>query len=107
MHLVAVKRPLAEQHPWLAKSLFDAFTAAQQLAQDKIADSVALSTMLPWLLEHLLFTEKYLGRDFWPVGLDANRTTLKTIIRYMREDELIKTAFTPEDLFAGADMPAT
>jgi 4,5-dihydroxyphthalate decarboxylase len=107
MHLVAVKRPLAEQHPWLAKSLFDAFAAAQQLAQDKIADSVALSTMLPWLLEHLLFTEKHLGRDFWLVGLDANRTTLETIIRYMREDELIKTAFTPDDLFAGAGMLAT
>ena len=107
MHLVAVKRPLAERHPWLAKSLFDAFAAAQRLAQDRIADSVALSTMLPWLLEHLLFTEKHLGRDFWSIGLAANRTMLETIIRYMREDELIKTAFTPDDLFAGAGMLAT
>ena len=83
MHLVAVKRPLAERHPWLAESLFDAFAAAQRIAQDKIADSVALGTMLPWLLEHLLFTEKKLGRDFWSVGLaeepyDARRRSSAT-----------------------------
>jgi 4,5-dihydroxyphthalate decarboxylase len=107
MHVVAVKRPLAERHPWLAKNLFDAFVAAQRLARDRMIDSVAVSTMLPWLLEHSLFTEKHLGRDFWPVGLAANRTTLETIIRYMREDELIKTALTPDDLFAGADILGT
>jgi len=107
MHLVAVKRAVAERHPWLAKSLFDAFVAAQQLAQAKIEDSVALGTMLPWLLEHLLFTEKNMGRNFWSVGLTTNRTTLETIIRYMRDDELIKTAFTPDDLFVGADILTT
>jgi len=107
MHLIAVKRPLAERHPWLAKSLFDAFAAAQRLAEAKIADSTTVATMLPWLLEHLLFTQKNLGRDFWSAGLAKNRTTLETIIRYMREDGLSKTALTPDDLFIGADILAT
>lgn len=107
MHIVAVKRPLAERHPGLAHSVFNAFAAAQRVAQAKLADSGVLGVMLPWLLEHLHFTEQKLGHDYWPVGFSKNRTTLEVIIRYMLEDGLIKTAFVPEDLFAGADILAT
>jgi len=107
MHVIAVKRPLAERHPGLARSLFDAFAAAQRLAQQKLVDSAALGVMLPWLLEHLRFTEQKLGRDYWPVGFAKNRATLETIIRYMAEDGLTETAFAPEDLFTGADILAT
>jgi 4,5-dihydroxyphthalate decarboxylase len=106
MHVLAVKRPIAERNPGLTRSLFDAFTAAQQMAQAKLFDSAALGVMLPWLLEHLQDTERRLGKDYWPVGFAKNRTTLEVIIRYMRDDGLIKTALAPEDLF-GADMLAT
>jgi 4,5-dihydroxyphthalate decarboxylase len=106
MHVLAVKRPIAERNPGLTRSLFDAFTAAQQMAQAKLFDSAALGVMLPWLLEHLQDTERRLGKDYWPVGFATNRTTLEVIIRYMRDDGLIKTALAPEDLF-GADMLAT
>jgi 4,5-dihydroxyphthalate decarboxylase len=107
MHVLAVKRPLAERHPGLARSLFDAFATAQRIAQAKLADSAALGVMLPWLLEHLQETERRLGKDYWPVGFAKNRAMLKVIIRYMLEDGLTKTAFAPEALFAGSDMLAT
>ena len=107
MHVVALKRPLAECHAALARSLFDAFAAAQRIAQAKLADSVALEVMLPWLLEHLKFTEQKLGPDYWPVGFAKNKRTLEAIIRYMLEDGLTTTAFAPEDLFTGADILAT
>jgi 4,5-dihydroxyphthalate decarboxylase len=106
MHVLAVKRPIADRNPALARSLFDAFTAAQRIAQAKLFDSAALGVMLPWLLEHLQDTERRLGKDYWPVGFAKNRTTLEAIIRYMRDDGLIKTAFSPEDLFS-AEMLAT
>ena len=48
--------------------------------------------MLPWLLEHLLFTEQKLGHDYWPVGFAKNRATLETIIRYMVDDGLTSTS---------------
>jgi 4,5-dihydroxyphthalate decarboxylase len=107
MHVVALKRPLAERHPELAGHLFEAFTAAQRLAQAKLADSVALSTMLPWLLEHLQFTERNLGADYWTVGFAKNKKTLETLIRYMHDDGLIATPHPPEHLFAGTDFLTT
>jgi len=107
MHVVALKRPLADRHPELARNLFEAFAAAQHVAHAKLTDSVALGTMLPWLLEHLKFTERQLCRDYWPVGFTKNRPTLEAIIRYMRDDSLTTTTFAPEDLFAGEDVLAT
>jgi 4,5-dihydroxyphthalate decarboxylase len=107
MHVVAVKRPLVERYPGLALALFEAFAAAQRAAQAKLADSAALGVMLPWLLEHLQFTEQKLGRDYWPTGFARNRATLEVIISYMLEDGLIRTEFAPEDLFADPDILAT
>jgi 4,5-dihydroxyphthalate decarboxylase len=107
MHVLAIKRPLAKANPGLAKALFDAFAQAQQIARARLFDQVALSTMLPWQLESLLEAEREMGADYWPVGVAKNRTMLETVIRYLREDELIQTAFAPEDLFEGEDILST
>ena len=76
-------------------------------AQRALADSVALAVMLPWLLEHLHFTEQQLGPDYWSTGFAKNKTMLETIIRYMRDDGLTTTLFAPEDLFADPGLLAT
>jgi len=107
MHVLAVKRPIAEANPGLTKALFVAFAEAQTVARVKLFDQVALSTMLPWALESLLEAERELGTDYWPVGFAKNRAMLEVIIRYLNEDGLISTAFKPEDLFEGADILAT
>jgi 4,5-dihydroxyphthalate decarboxylase len=104
MHLIAVKRTLAESNPGLMRAIFDAFAQAQKIARDRLFDSVALSTMLPWQLEGLMFAERRLGYDYWPVGLAKNRDMLKVIVRYMLEDGLITTAFSPEEMFLDPDI---
>lgn len=104
MHVLAVKRPIADANPGLARALHDAFAAAQTVARARLFDQVALSTMLPWALESLLEAERELGEDYWPTGFARNRAMLETVIRYLREDDLISSAFTPEDLFDGADI---
>jgi 4,5-dihydroxyphthalate decarboxylase len=107
MHVVAVKRKLAEANPGLLKSVYGAFAQAQKIARERLFDSAALSTMLPWQLEHLLQAERQLGHDYWPVGLAGNRDMLAIIVRYMIEDGLIGREFTPEELFPDPDLLAT
>ena len=107
MHVIAIKRKIAEANSGLAMAVFNAFARAQGIAREMLFDSAALSTMLPWQLESLLFTEQRLGRDYWPVGLAKNRTTLEVIIRYMVEDGLIATAFSPDDLFSDREILKT
>jgi 4,5-dihydroxyphthalate decarboxylase len=107
MHLIAIKRPIAEANPGLLMAVFQAFAQAQVIARERLFDSAALSTMLPWQLESLLFTEQKLGKDYWPVGFANNRAMLRVIIRYMAEDGLIKTEYPPEDLFSDPDILKT
>lgn len=101
MHVVVVKRPVAEAHPELPKALYDAFVDAQEIARADLFDSTALDTLLPWQLEELIETERVLGPDLWSSGVAATRPMLDKIIDYSVADGLIDTRFTVEELFAG------
>ena len=101
MHVLAVKRPLAEANPGLPMALYDAFVRAQALAREDLFDSTALDTLLPWQLEELLATERDLGPDLWSAGVAANRRMLDQVVDYCLADGLISSRFTVEDLFAG------
>jgi 4,5-dihydroxyphthalate decarboxylase len=107
MHVIAIKRTLAEANPGLMMAIFQAFAQAQKIARERLFESAALSTMLPWQLESLLFAEHKLGQDYWPVGLANNRAMLEIIIRYMAEDGLIERQFSPEELFPDPDILKT
>ncbi len=107
MHLVAVKRRVAEANPGLLGAVYEAFAEAQLIARERLFDSAALSTVLPWQLESLLQTERMLGKDYWPAGLAKNRAMLEVIVRYMVEDGLIARPFSPEQLFDDPDLLRT
>lgn len=101
MHVVAVKRALAEAHPALVPAIYRAFVQAQDVARAALWDSTALSTMLPWQLEALLEAERDLGAGYWSAGFAANRGMLEVLLRYLADDGLVNTSHTPESLFAG------
>lgn len=107
MHIVCVKRSIYEKTPDIGQWLFSAFRQAQDVARERIYDSAALSVMLPWLVEHLFETERLLGPNYWSAGFQSNRATLAKFLEYMRDDGLISTPFTPEDLFADKRLLAT
>ncbi len=100
MHVVVVRRDVYEAYPWVAQSLYKAFVAAKGEVFDRLYDSSALRFMLPWLNQHLEQTRELLGDDYWSYGLQANRETLATFLRYHHEQGLSPRLLRPEDLFA-------
>ena len=100
MHTVAIRREVYEANRWIAQSLFKAFCTAQREAYDDLYQTAALKTMLPWLIAHVEDTRREMGADFWPYGLEANRKTLATFLRYSYEQGLSKRLLRPEELFA-------
>jgi 4,5-dihydroxyphthalate decarboxylase len=100
MHTVVIRRDVYAKYPWVVQSLYKAFVLAQREVYRELHETAALHYMLPWLLPHVEETEKLMGRDFWPYGLDANMNTLTTFLRYSREQGLSKRQLTPRDLFA-------
>jgi 4,5-dihydroxyphthalate decarboxylase len=106
MHTVAIRRDVYRRHPWVAQCLHKAFTAAQRLAYEELDQTAALKVMLPWLPAHLAETRREMGEDFWPYGLDRNRDTLATFLRYSHEQGLSPRRLAPEDLFAPETLEA-
>jgi 4,5-dihydroxyphthalate decarboxylase len=100
MHVIAIRRELYEKHRWLAQSLLKAFTLAQRDTYEDLHEMGALKSMLPWLVQHVEDTEKLMGRDFWPYGLEQNKHVLQTFLRYSHEQGLAKRLLAPAELFA-------
>jgi 4,5-dihydroxyphthalate decarboxylase len=100
MHTVVIRRDLYERNRWVAQSLYKAFCAAQREAYADLSQTAALKTMLPWLTAHVEETRRDMGEDFWPYGIERNRHTLATFLRYSYEQGLAKAALEPERLFA-------
>lgn len=106
MHTVAIRREVYRRHPWIAQCLHKAFTAAQRLAYEELDQTAALKVMLPWLPAHLAETWREMGEDFWPYGVERNRDTLATFLRYSHEQGLSPRRLAPEDLFAPETLEA-
>ena len=100
MHTVAIRRDVYEANRWVAQSLYKAFVEAQRRTYADLQDTAALKAMLPWLTAHVEDARQEMGDDFWPYGLERNRKTLETFLRYHHEQGLSKRLLSVDELFA-------
>ena len=101
MHTIVIRRETYERDKWVALSLFHAFDEAKWRCVERIMRPGS-SVPVPWLFEEarraaaLMFP----SGDYWPYGVDPNRTTLDAFLLYCHEQGVCKRRLTPEDLFA-------
>jgi 4,5-dihydroxyphthalate decarboxylase len=100
MHTVVVREDVHREHPWVAKSIYQAFCEAKAIAVEGLYDTDALRVALPWLIDHVEEAWRVFGKDFWAYGLEANRPTWAAIGQFVHEQGLAPRVVTPEELFA-------
>lgn len=100
MHVIAIRREVYESNRWIAMNLFQAFRDAQNICYEGLKETAALKGMLPWFNAHVEEAIDTMGADFWPYGLDRNRETLDTFLRYHHEQGLSPHLHSVEDMFA-------
>lgn len=100
MHTVVLREDVYRENPWAARSIYDAFCKARDIAVEGLYDTDALRLTLPFLLDHVEETWATFGKDFWPYGIEANRPTWRAIGEYVHEQGLAPRIVTPEELFA-------
>ena len=61
MHTLVMREELARQHPWLPRSLYDAFVEAKRLAYERLNFTAALPVSLPWLVAEAEETRALMG----------------------------------------------
>jgi 4,5-dihydroxyphthalate decarboxylase len=99
MHLIGLRRTIADRHPWLPAALLKAFEASKKMALDSLADTSATKVTLPFIEEHLTRVRRELGADFWSYGYQANEHVLEYFLRHHAAQGLSHGRLQPADLF--------
>jgi 4,5-dihydroxyphthalate decarboxylase len=99
MHLVGIRKTLAEKYPWLATSVYKAFCEAKARAMIDLRDVNALMVTLPWLEAETNETMALMGEDFWKYGIAENLPEIEALTQYIHEQGLADRKVKVEELF--------
>jgi len=100
MHVLVLRREIAERDGWVADHLYRAFGKAKDIAVADLWSPGALKISLPWVSEEYRRTVDLMGRDFWPYGIAANHTAIESIARYIHAQGLAPRQLAIDELFA-------
>ena len=98
MHVVAMRNDVIDAHPWLPEAVFTAYSESKRIQYDKMRMQWIYGTM-PWFGQEFEETRSLMGENFWPYGIEKNRTSLEALFRYSHEQGLARKRLTIEELF--------
>jgi 4,5-dihydroxyphthalate decarboxylase len=107
MHIIGIRRSLAERHPWLPVSVLKAFMRAKELTMYELGQIGHLFTSLPWGVSEFDKARVLMGNDYWSYGFEPNRHVLETFTRYHHAQGLSQRKVAPEELFAHSTLDLT
>jgi 4,5-dihydroxyphthalate decarboxylase len=99
MHMIGVRRTLVEQHPWLPATVLKAFTRAKSTCLALLEETSASKVTLPFMEEQVKAARDFMGADFWPYGIPANRKTLEYFLAQHHRQGLSSRPVKVEELF--------
>lgn len=99
MHAVVLKEELVRAHPWLPRSLYNAFAEAKQHAYRRLHDTAALLTSLPWQVAEAEETRALMGDDPFAYGIAKNTPTVETLAGYTFRQGLAPRHLTIPEMF--------
>jgi 4,5-dihydroxyphthalate decarboxylase len=106
MHVLGMRRSLADAYPFLPGALLKAFSEAKAMAQTALADTSATKVTMPFVEDNLRRAGVLMGSDIWTYGLNGNRETLATFLDYHYRQGLSPRKVEVEELFHPATLEA-
>lgn len=102
MHLVVIRRDVADEHPWLPGNLMTGFAEARARSIARLAAGPAgpgSRVPLLWTDDALARTRAVFGGEPWPYGVAANRPTLDAFTRWACEQGVARRRVDVDELF--------
>jgi 4,5-dihydroxyphthalate decarboxylase len=106
MHVLGMRRSLADAYPFLPGALLKAFSEAKAMAQTALSDTSATKVTMPFVEDNLRRAGVLMGSDIWTYGLNGNRETLATFLDYHYRQGLSPRKVEVEELFHPATLEA-
>ena len=104
MHLLGVRRSLADAHPWLPGALLKAFTQAKALAQAALADTSATKVTMPFVEDNLTRAQALMGPELWSYGVAGNEAALEAFLDHHHRQGLSPRRLAVDELFHPATL---
>lgn len=97
MHLAVMRKAMLQDHPWVARNLYNAFDEARRRSLARLRRPGYIA--LPGHALQAAATSKAFGGDYFPYGIEENRAALELFLRYAHEQGIARRLMTPEEIF--------
>ena len=99
MHIIAMKRSIAEEHPWVARNLYNAFQESKRRSIERLLDPAVSRYPLAWMPTYARKMRDLFGGDPFPYGIEENRATWEQMALYTHQQGIAHRRFKPQEIF--------
>jgi 4,5-dihydroxyphthalate decarboxylase len=99
MHIIAMKKSVLDENPWVAGSLYNAFEESKRRSLQRFLDPAVSRYPLPWITSYARRMRDMFKGDPFPYGIEANRPTFEQFLRYSYEQGIAHRHAKVEDIF--------
>ena len=99
MHIIAMKKRILDEHPWVARNLYNAFQESKRRSLERLLDPAVSRYPLAWLPTYARRMREIFGDDPFPYGIEKNRATWEQMALYTYQQGIAHHQFTPEEIF--------
>jgi len=99
MHVLVINSSALVGQRWVAMNLVEAFDAAKRACLDRFHEYPVPTVPLPWAPAEAEEMAALFGEDYFPYGIEENRTTLEAFLGFAYEQGILDRPLAPEELF--------
>ena len=99
MHIIAMRKHILDDSPWIARNLFNAFLESKRRSLERLYDPAVSRYPLPWLPTYARRMRDLFDGDPFPFGIEENRPTFEQMLRYTYEQGIAHRHAKPEEIF--------
>jgi 4,5-dihydroxyphthalate decarboxylase len=104
MHIIAMRRRILDDNPWVARNLYNAFLESKNRSVERLLDPAVSRYPLPWLPAYGRRMADLFGGDPFPYGIEPNRATVGQLLAYAHQQGIAHRPATPEEVFPAGIM---
>jgi 4,5-dihydroxyphthalate decarboxylase len=99
MHIIAMRKAILKDNPWVARNLYNAFLESKNRSLDRLLDPAVSRYPLPWLSSYGRRMRDMFDGDPFPYGIEENRATWEQMALYTYQQGIAHRQFAPEEIF--------
>jgi 4,5-dihydroxyphthalate decarboxylase len=99
MHIIAMRKEILDEHPWVARNLYNAFLESKRRSIERLLDPAVSRYPLAWLPTYARTMRDMFGGDPFPYGIEENRPTWEQMALYTWQQGIAHRHFKPEEIF--------